>query len=298
MKHFHGAGQTGPFFEGWYLKHQNGRETVALIPGMSLDGSREGRAFLQIVTGEEVHQITYPLSEFRASPDKFWVRVGENYFTRRGAWLKVDRPGCQLRGKLTYGPFTPLDYDIMGPFALLPGMECNHGILSMDHWLSGGLCLNGRYHSFDRGQGYLEKDWGSSFPSRYLWSQCGDLPGGARVMLSVAAIPLGPLSFTGCISVVCHRGRQYRLATYLGGRAVQWGPEGGVIVQGKLRLEARLLQARAHPLLAPSLGRMERVIHESPACRVAYRFWEGERLLLSGESDQAGFEYADRAENR
>ena len=39
-------------------------------------------------------------------------------------------------------------------------------------------------------------------------------------MLSIADIPLGVLNFTGIIGVIHYRGREYRLATYLGARVV------------------------------------------------------------------------------
>ena len=288
---------TGPYFEGWYLKHQNSNQTVALIPGVSRRETGEEMAFLQIITSEGAWQVDYPITAFRASRKKFWVQVGENYFTSRGAWIKVEQPGLKIQGKIGYGPFTSLHYDIMGPFGLLPGLECRHGVLSMDHWLEGSLQINGTWYDFSRGRGYLEKDWGSSFPQKYLWSQSNDLPGGNCVMLAVAQVPLGPLAITGCIGVVIYRGRQYRLGTYLGGRAESWNSWGGVVTQGKLRLEAQLLGGEFYPLRAPISGSMEREIRESPACQVAYRFWHGDKLLFSSVSHQAGFEYSELGEN-
>ena len=73
-------------------------------------------------------------------------------------------------------------------------------------------------------------------------------------MLSVADIPLGPLDFTGCICAVLYGGREYRLATYLGARAVRWSGGGALIAQGKYRLAVELLEERSRPLKAPVLG--------------------------------------------
>ena len=39
-------------------------------------------------------------------------------------------------------------------------------------------------------------------------------------MLSVAEIPMAKMHFTGIIGVVLWKGREYRLATYLGARVV------------------------------------------------------------------------------
>ena len=53
----------------------------------------------------------------------------------------------------------------MGWYAYLPIMECYHGILSMDHELSGELIYNGDFLAFNKGRGYIEKDWGKNFPT-------------------------------------------------------------------------------------------------------------------------------------
>lgn len=52
MKFFHGEKQSGPYFEGWYLKHQskNG-EMLALIPAFHVDSI--GRLSLDTVRLEQ-----------------------------------------------------------------------------------------------------------------------------------------------------------------------------------------------------------------------------------------------------
>ena len=62
--------------------------------------------------------------------------------------------------------------DIMGSFRFFAGMQCAHGVVSMEHSLSGTLELNGRQLEFSDRTGYIETDRGRSFPSEYLWTQC------------------------------------------------------------------------------------------------------------------------------
>ena len=110
-------------------------------------------------------------------------------------------------------------------------------------------------------------------------------------MLSVADIPLGRFHFTGVIGVVLLRGKEYRLATYLGAKAVKI-KDGEVIVrQGHLCLTVKQLDLPGHPLQAPVGGAMTRTIHEHPACRVYYRFTDGDVTRLDFESPNAAFEY-------
>lgn len=98
-------------------------------------------------------------------------------------------------------------------------------------------------------------------------------------------------SDTGIIAFVLWQGKEYRLATYLGAKAVQNRNKVIRIVQGNLELEARLLKSVGQPLKAPTKGDMVRTIHESAACRAFYRFRKKGRTLFAFETEQASFEY-------
>ena len=66
------------------------------------------------------------------------------------------------------------------------------------------------------------------------------------------------------IGVVLYQGREYRLATYLGAKAVWIQNRMVRIVQGNLELEARLLEAKEHPLKAPANGDRASFEYEYP----------------------------------
>lgn len=110
-------------------------------------------------------------------------------------------------------------------------------------------------------------------------------------MLAVADIPIAGFHFTGIIGVVLWQGQEYRIATYLGAKAVQIQNNTIRIAQRGLELEAQLLEASGRPLKAPAKGDMVRTIHESVACRASYRFRKEGRTLFAFETKQASFEY-------
>ena len=149
--------------------------------------------------------------------------------------------------------------------------------------------INGQEYSFQNALGYWEGDRSKSFPKRYIWTQCC-FPEGS-LMLSVADIPLAGSYFTGIIGFVLWKGKEYRIATYLGARVVQIQNKIVRIIQGSLELEVRLLKASNRPLKAPKDGDMMRTIHESAACRVYYRFCVRTGTLFCFETDRASFEY-------
>ena len=294
MGFFHGTNRTGPYFEGWYFKHQNPQgQTLALIPAFHID--REGRrtASLQVISKDQAWWLEYSETQLKVSQRLFQVQIGQSSFGHQGINLHIQQDNLSLCGSLHYGPFTALQSDIMGPFRFFAGMQCAHGVISMGHSLSGTLELNGEHLDFSDGIGYIETDRGRSFPTKYLWTQClWDGPDQGSLMLAIATIPLPVGGFTGCICSVLYRGREYRLATYRGVKIEARSSSGAVIRQGRYRLEAELLSERRQPLRAPVEGRMERTIHESLCAEVRYRFWHGDSLLFQHTDSNASFEYS------
>jgi tocopherol cyclase len=227
---FHGEKHGTGWFEGWFFKlADRDRSTVlALIPGVFYGHKRdESHAFVQVLDGRS-HRTAYhrfPLESFRASRNTLDVSVGPNRFTDRG--LEVDLPSAagpaemgRLSGRVEFGSFAPwpvrlFSPGVMGPFAFVPFMECNHGVLSMDHGLTGRLETDHATVDFGGGRGYAEKDWGRSFPSAYIWVQSNHFrETGTALFLSVARIPWLGGSFTGFLAGFLWHDEMIRFSTY------------------------------------------------------------------------------------
>lgn len=217
-------------FEGWYFKLVDAEASapLAIIPGVFL--GPDAHAFVQVLDGRcgQAFYHRFPLEVFEADQRTFDVRIGKNRFSTAG--LDVDLQdsdggiGSSLSGQVALGawarwPVTLTRPGVMGPYAFVPGMECNHGILSMDHTLSGTLSLDGRSLSYEGGRGYLEKDWGRAFPQGYVWAQSNHFEQlGVSVSASVAKIPWMAGAFRGFLVGFLHEGRLHRFTTYNGSR--------------------------------------------------------------------------------
>jgi hypothetical protein len=299
MNHFYGFQKKHSYFEGWYLKHQSSHGTLALIPAYHINRCGKRSASLQVITEEKSYNIPFPVNQFYSARDMFYVNLGESVFSAQGIHLDIHTPKLTLTGDITYGPFAPPDYDIMGPFHYVPFMQCHHGILSLSHRIKGQVTLNGAVMDFGGGLGYIEKDRGSSFPSDYLWSQCSWADKTTKtpcsIMVALANIPMGPAHFTGCISSVYFHGKEYRLATYLGVRILKYTDREVVIRQGKYTLHVNLIKEQPHCLAAPSYGSMTRTIRESVGCQVRYRFYIKDKKVFDILCRHAGFERGDLA---
>lgn len=292
MAQFNGTHCHRNYFEGWYLKNEAAGETLALIPAYHIDQNGVASASIQVITNDAAFVADFPARAFCALRETFCVRIDENYFSKSGLSLNLTTKDFSLHGSLRFGPLLPPRSDFMGPFRFVPGMQCNHGVLSFAHSLSGTLRLDGKDFDFTGGTGYIEKDWGSSFPKHYLWTQCSwDEGAPCCVMVSIADIPLLGGHFTGCLCGVFFGGKEYRLATYKGLRVLRYTRDGAILQQGDLRLELRLLAGNAQTLRAPQGGDMRvRSIEESAACRVRYRFFKAGKLLFDHTSRRASFE--------
>lgn len=274
------------YFKGWYFKCSNDAQTIAFIPAFHRSGHNE-TASLQIIMDDTEFNLPFASLEYQEKP--LAVCIGDCIFSEKGIRLNIRTDKITVQGTLRFGKLSPLRYDIMGPFQFVPFMQCRHSVFSMGHRVDGQLTINGQVYHFQKGIGYIEGDCGSSFPERYIWTQCSF--SNDSLMLSVADIPLYGLHFTGIIGVVILNGKEHRIATYLGAKVQYIGTNSVTVRQGDYALTAKLLTKNAHPLLAPDHGNMIRTIHESASCRACYRFSHKGKTLCEFTSDRASFEF-------
>lgn len=274
------------YFKGWYFKCSSKNKTIAFIPAFHSRNNNE-TASLQIITDENSYNLSFPFLEYSEKP--LYIRIGNNVFSENGIIINIKSDKLTVKGNLQFGKFSPIGYDIMGPFKYIPFMQCRHSVYSMRHQVSGNLTINNQHINFQSGIGYMEGDCGTSFPSRYIWTQC--FFGNGSLMLSAADIPILGLNFTGIIGIIYLNGKEYRIATYLGAKICEIDGSSITVVQGSYKLNAKLIKNNAHSLAAPDNGKMNRIIHESASCKAYYKFSYKNKILCEFISDRASFEF-------
>lgn len=171
------------YFEGWYYKQAtpDERTVICFIPGLSISKGKTS-PFMQVIlaqkSGETWRQTTDWLdyADKRSQDEPFSFEVGKNCFSRDTIRIDFITDRLKVKGELSFHNMIALPTSswaptIMGPFSYLPAMECIHNVISLDHTIEGILTINGDVIDFTKGKGYIEKDWGGSFPSRYIWLQ-------------------------------------------------------------------------------------------------------------------------------
>lgn len=222
---YHGHDKRAPYFEGWYFKLINHAENQrwAFIPGVFLNkDTQASHAFVQVLngmTGEATYHH-YDLAQFRAQRNAFDVQIGRNNFQLEQITLDIDDEHGQITGDLYFDvqqgwPVNLLNSGVMGSLGWLPFLECYHGILSFDHAITGCLAINGEQIDFSGGRGYIEKDWGRSFPTAYIWQQTNhfDTPD-TCLTGAVAVVPNLGLQMPGVAVGFWHNDKLYPFTTY------------------------------------------------------------------------------------
>jgi len=264
------------YFEGWYFKHvsKNMEHVYSFIPGISLNPENP-HAFIQVIDGlsGNTQYIEYPLSSFSFSKKYFKVQVGLSVFTADSILLNIDSPSIKVSGRLGYSgsvkyPSSLLSPGIMGWYSFVPYMECKHGVVSVLHRIDGSLLIDGELYDFSGGKGYIEKDWGKSFPESWIWFQSSNfMNSDACIMMSIAKIPWLGSFFTGFLGFLYFNDTFYPFSTYHKSEITALG-----LADEKLTLcfESKKHQLKVIAtlkssgiLLAPKLGVMSRRIKES-----------------------------------
>jgi hypothetical protein len=306
-------GKTHPknYFEGWYFKFVDprGEQIWSVIPGVSYAG--DSHSFVQVIHANsgQSHYLRYPLEAFSYSRKELVVQVGPNRFTEKKVSLDLHSDDLSMRGELVLEgthpfPVRLLAPGIMGWYSYAPFMECYHGVVSMQHKVSGTLEVNGSALLFEGGKGYIEKDWGKSMPSDWIWIQSNHFAQDAKAsfMVSLARIPWLGGFFPGFLSFLMAGGKIYRFATYnrskvdlleVNGEHVEM-----VLKNRKYILKARALIQEGAALKAPRQGAMEREIRESIISTVYLELKTRRGEMLFRDSGQfAGLEIVGNVEH-
>lgn len=290
------------YFEGWYYKIVSKDEShaIAIIPGIALYDQNDRHTFIQVING--VEQVTayhkFPLEAFSFSKDELDVTIGNNHFSSTS--MVLDLP--ELQGEIKLENTTPLvkslfSPGIMGWYSFVPGMQCYHGIVSMYHQLQGVTTGSLGPIDWTDGIGYLEKDWGTSFPKCWIWSHCNNFKDSkpASLMASVAHIPWMGKYFPGFIVVLWIDGQEYRFATYNGAKMKCVVLEDRVFMEfksGDLQLSVHAFKGKTAVLRSPIQGQMTGKVNESLQARVEVIFTRSGKELWAANGTTAGLEVA------
>ncbi|MCL2860506.1 MAG: hypothetical protein FWF46_08200 [Oscillospiraceae bacterium] len=113
--------------------------------GISLEKD-DKHAFIQVISNNFSEYIKYNFSEFACCNNPFYVKIGDNYFSKEGISININNENIKIYGEVKYSNLIGIKKsksspNIMGPFAYCGFLECYHGVISLYHNVSGSFKL-------------------------------------------------------------------------------------------------------------------------------------------------------------
>lgn len=260
-------------FEGWFTKiddQENGL-MLSIIWGYSTHQNTK-HAFIQFQDSlkHKTTYITYPIDELKWKTDPFVLQIGKNELSQKGMLLNFVMNGVSVQGEFYFSDFTPIKQsilkpNIMGWLTFFPN-ECNHSIISMNHKVTGNIQIGNQSWKILDADGYVEKDWGTSFPKEYVWVQANDWKK-CSVVFSYATVPFLGKHAKGFFLILHHDGKEYRFTSIEGSKLTDFNvlkdSFNATIERKGIRLKLKAKQFNPVTLASPKDGEMKSHIKES-----------------------------------
>ena len=315
---FQGNLKKNNYFEGWYNKLVSGDEKAifTFIPTIALNKkfgtSHCAIQFFDGIAGRAEY-FKFGINDFEnLSELNYRIRIGKCYFSENGMKININRNGTKIKGFLKYRdlirwkrePFQP---GVMGILSYFPLLETYHGIVSMSHIVNGTLEINGTNTIFDNGKGYIEKDWGRSFPSSWIWMHSNHFSNpNLSFTFSIAKIPFLNLKVNGFLCIIWNQNRYYKFTTYTGAKILKLEIKSNeikfVIKDRQYILMAKAVKGSSVDLKAPNLGIMEGHCLESMTSKIKIKLLKMNKkankwdVIINDFGKNAGLEIMDNNE--
>lgn len=167
--------ERSKFFEGWFQKVFSTQHNASFlfIYGYATRNSNDKFGFLQVLIPNQTPEIVYfPKDEVSCDVDHHIFRMGNNMFTTESIRVSTSDLGIDLKLLNTH-PVRSFK-NSMGYTYYIPNLPCYHSVLNISQTVSGEIQHKGQCYVLDNEMGYLEKNWGASFPERYFWVHAVD----------------------------------------------------------------------------------------------------------------------------
>lgn len=163
------------FFEGWFQKiySKEYNSSFVIIYGYATRNTEDKFGFIQILFPNKTTEIIYfNRNEFSCDPDSHIVRMGENLLTTE--IIQINTKDLIIHLKLMNNHVSKTFKNSMGYNYFLPNLPCYHAVLNTGHLVSGEIKQKNERFIIKNELGYLEKNWGTSFPETYYWLHAVD----------------------------------------------------------------------------------------------------------------------------
>lgn len=317
---FQGNLKKKKYFEGWYNKIVTADEQsiFAFIPTLALNKQQKtSHSAIQFFDGKNgvYKYFKYDIKDFEnLSQLHYEIRIGNSYFSSKGLAININKDDYKIKGSLRFNNLIPwenkfLQPGVMGFTTFFPLLETYHGIVSMNHTINGSLQINNKKIVFDNGKGYIEKDWGSSFPSSWIWMQTNHFKDpNLSLVFSIAKVPFLNFKITGFFCVIWYQNKFLKFTTYTGAKVPKLNISSDkvdAIIKDKSNqyiVHIDAVKGNSTDLKAPTLGLMTSHDNESLTSKIKIKLYQMNKyakkydLIIDDVGRNAGLEIMDNNE--
>ncbi len=287
------------FFEGYFIKCCNKTDQVIIIPCFEANAQGEVNASIQILTHGKSIYAPFTTRNFTVAKNYFNVQIADNEFNNRGVKLDFTSGEHTVKGKLSFGDFSPIKPtryapNIMGPFSYLKFMDCYHFVISTGHLVSGEIEIDGKVFTFENDSCYIEGDYGKGFPDEWFFCQGNCF--GTKTSAMIAIAKLKKPKMTGLIGFVKdeNSGLDLVLGTYYLTKIKEFKktPTGHKLklYHGDYTIYAETNITARERVLAPNRGRLVKYVNEATEGTMALEVYKRDKLMYKGKSKHVSSE--------
>lgn len=184
-----GADIKNNYFEGWYFKHVDKNKNFSISCIVGISKSTDDHSFIQLIDNlkNKSYYFKFDIKDFVYHNYPFYIKIKDNFFSLERIFFDIKNPKIIIN--VSYHELLSINKNfyqsnIMGLFAYFNFLECYHAVISLRHILTGYVEIYDEEISLSDGLGYIEKDYGSSFPNKYIWIEGNN--NNSSVFLSIA----------------------------------------------------------------------------------------------------------------
>jgi hypothetical protein len=308
-ENYHGFNKRNNFFEGWYYKisTQDSKYNFALIPGIILNKNKDiSHSFIQFYNGTNLkyYYFKFLAEDFMVNKKNFEININKNYFSRNKIILNITQDKMKIKGEIFIEKHnlwkrTILNPGIMGYAGFLPLLECYYDIISISNLCNGVLYINDKKIKIQNEPGYIEKNWGKSFPYSWIWMQANNFDRkNIGFTLSIATVPYLGMHVTGIAGVLMIDDRLYKIGTYKNAKIKKININEKYvqieIKQGNKYFDIKASSSKKCEMLYPTLNGMSGKILESLDAVIEITFYKIKKgkneIVFKGKGINGGLE--------
>ncbi len=205
--------ERNKYFEGWFQKVYSKQHNASFIfiYGYATHNSKDKFGFLQVLIPNQPPEIVYfSKDEVSCDIEHHTFGLGNNLLTAELIRINTDEFRIDLN-IMTKHPIQTFK-NSMGYAYYIPNLPCYHSVLHTTQLVSGEIQHKGVRYTLENEMGYLEKNWGTSFPESYFWVHAVDPNDpGVSLLFSRAEIPWLGKTFIKHVGHLCFNGQQIDL---------------------------------------------------------------------------------------